>query len=77
MERVAADSVSDEKRGMVFPVTIKIDSAKLTRENTQDKKLNLTPGMTASVEISTGKRRIIDFILSPVAKATSEAGRER
>ena len=77
VERVAADSVSDEKRGMVFPVTIKIDSAKLTRENTQDKKLNLTPGMTASVEISTGKRRIIDFILSPVAKATSEAGRER
>jgi hypothetical protein len=39
--------------------------------------LSLTPGMAASVEIATGDRRIIGFVLSPIAKATSEAGRER
>jgi hypothetical protein len=44
--------------------------------NTQ-RPLTLSPGMAASVKISTGKRRVIDFVLSPIAKATSEAGRER
>jgi hemolysin D len=39
--------------------------------------LTLTPGMAASVEIATGDRRIIDFVLSPIANAISEAGRER
>jgi hemolysin D len=42
-----------------------------------DQALTLTPGMAASVEIATGARRIIDFVLSPVAKATLEAWRER
>jgi len=38
---------------------------------------DLASGMTATAEVKTGKRRIIDFILSPIAKAGSEAGRER
>lgn len=75
VDHIAGDSVSDEKRGLVYPVKIKIDDAKLTKEN--QTKLKLAPGMMASVEIKTGKRRIIDFILSPIAKATNEAGRER
>jgi hemolysin D len=33
--------------------------------------------MSASVEIVTGKRRVIDFVWSPVAKTMREAGRER
>jgi hemolysin D len=37
----------------------------------------LSQGMATSVKLATGDRRIIDFVLSPIAKATSEAGRER
>ena len=37
----------------------------------------ITPGMAASVEIRTGERRIIRYLLSPVARTTAEAGRER
>jgi hemolysin D len=37
----------------------------------------MTSGMIAQAEIKTGQRRIIQYILSPVAKVTSEAGRER
>jgi hypothetical protein len=37
----------------------------------------LSAGMSASVEIVTGKRRVIDFLWSPVAKTVSEAVRER
>lgn len=37
----------------------------------------VTPGMTVQAEIRTGTRRIIDYLLSPLAKTVSEAGRER
>jgi hemolysin D len=37
----------------------------------------LLPGMMAQVEIKTGTRRIIDFLLSPIEATIAEAGRER
>jgi len=41
------------------------------------RRISLTPGMIVTAEIKTGRRRVIDFVLSPLAKATGEAGRER
>jgi hemolysin D len=41
------------------------------------KTVNLAPGMAATVEIKTGKRKLIEFLLSPLMKMTNEAGRER
>lgn len=35
------------------------------------------PGMSVQVEIKTGSRRIIDYLLSPIAQTVAEAGRER
>ena len=90
MDRIAADAVTDERRGLVFPVRIRVESQTLTpaRRNQSVvcrgaeasapmRDLSLSPGMAASVEIATGDRRIFNFMLSPIAKATSEAGRER
>ena len=37
----------------------------------------LTPGMTATVDIKTESRRVIDYLLSPLAKTVSEAMTER
>jgi len=37
----------------------------------------LAPGITATVEIITDSRRVIDYLLSPLAKIGSEALRER
>jgi hypothetical protein len=74
-----------KRRGLVFPVRIGGESQTLSRDRGQSggkngkagRALALTPGMATSVEIATGDRRIIDFVLSPIAKAASEAGRER
>jgi len=41
------------------------------------KTVNLAPGMAATVEIKTGKRKLIEFLLSPLTRMTNEAGRER
>ncbi|MBU6408574.1 MAG: HlyD family type I secretion periplasmic adaptor subunit [Alphaproteobacteria bacterium] len=37
----------------------------------------LSPGMAAQVEVITGRRSVLSYLLSPIARATSEAGRER
>lgn len=39
--------------------------------------IRLRPGMSLQAEIKTGQRRIIDYLISPLTKATQEAGRER
>lgn len=42
-----------------------------------DRPVRLTPGMMVQAEIKTGKRRVIEYVLSPLAKKAREAGRER
>jgi hemolysin D len=44
--------------------------------NVDGKLAILSPGMSATAEVVTGKRRVIDYLWSPVAKAAGEAGRE-
>lgn len=41
------------------------------------RRVRLTPGMMVTSEVKTGKRSIISYVLSPLAKAVGEAGRER
>ena len=43
----------------------------------KDKAVALTPGMSVTAEIKTGKRRIIEYFLSPILKHQAEAIRER
>ena len=58
----------------VFPVTVAIDE---TAMRVDGAKIPLTPGMTATVDIKTESRRVIDYLLSPLAKTVSEAMTER
>ena len=37
----------------------------------------MTPGMAVTVEVKTGKRRVIEYFLSPLMKVTNESLRER
>jgi hemolysin D len=71
---VSDDAIEDEKQGLLFTARIAVPNAKLLVE---DKMLPLSPGMMASVEIKTGSRTMMEYVLSPVMKATGEAGRER
>lgn len=71
---VSDDAIEDEKLGLLFTARIAVPSPKLRVE---DKVLPLSPGMMASVEIKTGSRTMMEYVLSPIMKATGEAGRER
>jgi hemolysin D len=61
-------------QNLVFPVTTGLDRNTFLVDG---KEVPLTPGMTVSVEIRTGERRAIDYLLSPLRETVSQAGRER
>lgn len=73
VERISPDSIVDERRGLVFPATVRLAA----RQPDTARRLRLSPGMAATAEIVTGRRRVIEYLWSPVAKAAREAGRER
>ena len=71
---VSDDAIEDEKLGLLFTARIAVPNPKLLVE---DKLLPLSPSMVATVEIKTGSRTMMEYVLSSVMKATGEAGRER
>ena len=74
VDKVTQDAVNDEKRGAVFPATLKLNQ---THIDVDGKPIKLAPGMNVTAEIKTGKRRVIEYLLSPIEKAGRESLRER
>ena len=70
----ASPSAQGQPESFVFPVTVAIEESAMRVDGAS---IPLTPGMTASVDIKTDSRRIIDYLLSPLAKTASEAMTER
>jgi hemolysin D len=72
----AAPAGSGAGRGqnMVFPATISLSKRSMMIDG---KEIPLSPGMVVFVEIKTGERRVIDYVLAPLREITSSAGRER
>lgn len=71
---VSRDAASDEKLGLVYPSRVKLQRSSL-RIDTRD--IALTPGMAVTVELKTGRRRLIDYFVAPVQRAVDESIRER
>jgi hemolysin D len=71
---VSHDAINDEKRGLIYASRIKMDRATMQVEGTA---VHLSPGMSVSVEIKTGKRRVIEYFLSPLLAYKHESLQER
>lgn len=61
-------------QNLVYPVKVEIDQNTIAADG---KDVRLTPGMTTAVEIRTGHRRVIDYLIAPILETTSSAGHER
>lgn len=73
--RVGADAQQDEATGEIyFPIIIETNDNALTRGGETHE---IRPGMVASVDIQTGERTVLDYLLKPFRKARLEAMRER
>ncbi|HDL6508085.1 TPA: HlyD family type I secretion periplasmic adaptor subunit [Yersinia enterocolitica] len=74
VKHISRDAMEDQQQGLVFPARIRLDSDTLIVEG---KPVRLSAGMAVSAEIKTGRRRVIDYLLSPLQQYQSEAMRER
>jgi adhesin transport system membrane fusion protein len=71
---ISADTVTDQKDNVFYTVRIKTEKNYLEREG---KKLKIIPGMTVSVDIITGRKSVLDYILKPILKTKQYTFTER
>lgn len=72
--QVSRDAIQDEKKGLIYSIKVLLDQPHIDIE---DKTVPLTAGMSVNVEIKTGERRVIEYLLSPLIRHQHEALRER
>ncbi|NOT24212.1 MAG: HlyD family type I secretion periplasmic adaptor subunit [Nitrospiraceae bacterium] len=71
---ISDDAAPIEKVGLVYPTRVSMDRATIQVEG---KQVYLSPGMAVTVEIKTGQRRVVEYLLSPLLKSVQESLRER
>lgn len=72
VENISPDTVTDEKGNNTFYV-VRVR----TKQPNFNEKMPIIPGMTAEVDILTGKKTVLSYLLKPVLKAHAYALRER
>lgn len=72
--QVSRDAVKDEKRGLLYTVIVTLDRSAIEFNGHE---MPLIPGMSVSVEIKTGTRRVIEYALSPLLQYGRETLHER
>lgn len=71
---VSKDAIADEKLGLYYTARVRVNKSTMFVDGID---VLLSPGMAVTAEVTTGTRRLIEFVLSPVMKHVSESGRER
>jgi hemolysin D len=71
---VSRDAIQDEKRGLLYTTTITLSRSTLLVDG---REVALMPGMAADVDIKTGTRRVIEYVLSPLMQHGHESLHER
>ena len=82
VDSITADAVIDDKRASkdgspstaVFPATLALKQSSISVDG---RLIHLSPGMNVTAEVRTGRRRVIDYLLSPVQRHLSESMKER
>ena len=71
---ISPDTILDEEGVSYYQVRLETQSTQLGKG---DKSLPIIPGMTVQVDIMTGKKTILDYLLKPILKTKELAFRER
>ncbi|WP_165666834.1 HlyD family type I secretion periplasmic adaptor subunit [Metapseudomonas otitidis] len=74
LEQIGADTITDEDGNSFYLIKLRTRKSHL---GSDEKPLLIIPGMVASVDIMTGKKSILSYLLKPIIRARAEALRER
>ena len=71
---VSHDAIQDDKKGLIYSVKIALDKSSIA---VNGRDTPLSAGMSVNVEIKTGTRRVIEYVLSPLMQHKRESLNER
>ncbi len=71
---VTGDAIADEVKGLVYKLRLKLKKSQMQIDG---RTVDLLPGMTVVAEVKTGKRRLIEYVMSPLLRKVDESVRER
>ncbi len=74
VEDISADTIEDEKGESFYRIRLRTEHSFL---GTKEDPLPIIAGMTASVDILTGEKTVLDYLLKPILRAKARALRER
>jgi adhesin transport system membrane fusion protein len=76
VEHISADAITDEQQKQsYYLIKVRTKTGSLTSRNGEE--LPIIPGMVAEVDVLTGKKTVLEYILKPIIKTTRGALRER
>ena len=71
---VSNDAIADEKLWLYYAARVRVAKSTMFVDGVD---VLLSPGMAVTAEVTTGTRRLIEYVLSPVVAHMNESGRER
>jgi len=71
---VSRDAIQDEKKGLVYSTIVRLERSSIVVDGREER---LGPGMSVSVGIKTGTRRVVEYVLSPLLRHQHESLNER
>ena len=74
LEHISADTITDERGDSFFLIRVRTDRNYLGQA---ENPLKIIAGMTAVVDVMTGKKTVLDYLLKPVLRAREMALREK
>ena len=74
LEHISADTIEDKRGDFYYLVKVRTPKTSILY---QQEQLPIIPGMMTTVDILTGKKTVLDYLLKPILKAKQNALRER
>jgi adhesin transport system membrane fusion protein len=74
VEDISADTITDEQGERFYRIRVRTSDSTLEKAGTA---LPIIPGMTTEVDILTGEKTVMDYLLKPILRARYNALRER
>ena len=75
---ISADTLNEDVRGNEQPYyRVQVKTSKRNLVNKHNEHIDIQPGMTATVEIKTGKKTVLHYLSKPITKTLSESMGER
>ena len=74
VESISADTITDDRGDHFFRVRVRTEGSSLEKSG---EPLPIIPGMTTQVDILTGQKTVMDYLMKPILRIRDEAFRER